>query len=81
MNKEENKLSGEALNLVDLNYFLYGCADPDMPNPKYMDAPEMEYFRQKVNLTNSVKGKIIITSTPADTDNGMGFYKQWWDKK
>ena len=80
MSKEQNKLSGKPPSLVEMNYLLYGCADPDMdiPNPKYMDAPEIQFFRDKVNMRRKGTGKIVITSTPAETGNDAHeFYKLW----
>lgn len=78
MNDNKNKLSGEAINLVDLNYFLYGCADHDFPQAKYMDSPSEQFFRDKVNLRRKGTGKIIIISTPAESGNeAHEFYKLW----
>lgn len=82
MKKEEKKITGDRIDLNGINLLMYGCFDPDYPSTKYMDAPEIEFMRSKVNGRRMGGGKIMITSTPAEKgDDSFEFYKQLWNEK
>lgn len=68
---EEKKFKGRSLSIVDMNYALYGCADPDSPNI----SPEMrkKMYELCSPKADGFKGMPIIASTSEDNNPKIQF--------
>lgn len=76
--KKKVRLKGERLDIVEMNFLLYGQADPDMPNLPPDVLAEM-YECAKPKLSKPI-GKVIIVGTGGGDEKGS-FAKLWNESK
>lgn len=70
----DKKLTGRSIDILDYNYYFYGCADPDCPpiSPEIRD-----YLWNAAKPQIKGTGKVFISSTAGDSK----WFNEMWNNE